>query len=130
MKFPYLVLKISVSATRTNHFQFPHEFPNVLKKEASCQYYLTLVLSLFGLYAMSNSFMIPWTVASARLLCPWDFPGKNTGVGCHFFLQKIFLNKGTNPSLQNWQVDSLLLRHQGSPHPGLGYGNSLYCNEF
>ena len=22
-----------------------------------------------------------------RLLCPWDFPGKNTGVGCHFFLQ-------------------------------------------
>ena len=23
----------------------------------------------------------------ARLLCPWDFPGKNTGVGCHFLLQ-------------------------------------------
>ena len=25
----------------------------------------------------------------ARLLCPWDFPGKNTGVGCHSFLQGI-----------------------------------------
>ena len=24
----------------------------------------------------------------ARLLCPWDFPGKNTGVGCHFLLQE------------------------------------------
>ena len=24
-----------------------------------------------------------WTVAHSRLLCPWDFPGKNTGVGCH-----------------------------------------------
>ena len=24
----------------------------------------------------------------ARFLCPWDFPGKNTGVGCHFLLQK------------------------------------------
>ena len=23
----------------------------------------------------------------ARLLCPWDFPGKNTEVGCHFLLQ-------------------------------------------
>ena len=23
----------------------------------------------------------------ARLLCPWDFPGKNAGVGCHFLLQ-------------------------------------------
>ena len=28
----------------------------------------------------------PWTVA-CRLLCPWDSPGKNTGVGCHFLLQ-------------------------------------------
>ena len=26
----------------------------------------------------------------ARLLCPWDFPGKNTGAGCHFLLQGIF----------------------------------------
>ena len=25
-------------------------------------------------------------------ICPWDFPGKNIGVGCHFFLQGIFLN--------------------------------------
>ena len=29
----------------------------------------------------------PWT--AARLLCPWDFPGKNTGVGYHFLLQGI-----------------------------------------
>ena len=27
-----------------------------------------------------------------RLLHPWDFPGKNTGVGCHFLLQKNFLS--------------------------------------
>ena len=27
----------------------------------------------------------------ARLLCPWNFPGKNTGVGCHFLFQGIFL---------------------------------------
>ena len=31
----------------------------------------------------------PWTVVH-RLLCPRDFPGKHTGVGCHFFLQGIF----------------------------------------
>ena len=24
-----------------------------------------------------------------RLLCPWDSPGKNTGVGCHFLLQSM-----------------------------------------
>ena len=32
-----------------------------------------------------------------RLLCPWDFPGKNTGVSCHFFLQGIFPTQRSNP---------------------------------
>jgi len=31
-----------------------------------------------------------------RLLCPWDFPGKDTGVGCHFLHQGIFLIQGSN----------------------------------
>ena len=52
------------------------------------------------------------------LLCPWKFPGKNTGVGCHFILQGIFPTKGLNSRLlwlQHWQVGSLPLSHQGSP---------------
>ena len=28
-----------------------------------------------------------WTMQPTRLCCPWDSPGKNTGVGCHFLLQ-------------------------------------------
>ena len=35
----------------------------------------------------------------ARLICPWDFPGKNTGVGCCFLLQGIFTTLGSNLSL-------------------------------
>ena len=35
----------------------------------------------------------------ARLLCPWDSPGKNTRVCCHFLLQAIFLTQGSNPGL-------------------------------
>ena len=62
---------------------------------------------------MFKSFATPWTVA-VRLLCPWDFPGKNTGVGCHFLLQGIFPTWGSNPSLLYWQADSLPLSHQGS----------------
>ena len=50
-----------------------------------------------------------------RLLCPWDSPGKDTGVGCHFLLQGIFLVQGSNPCLLHWQMDSLPLSHQGSP---------------
>ena len=33
---------------------------------------------------------------SIRLLCPWNFPGENTGVGCHFLLQGIFPTQGLN----------------------------------
>ena len=32
----------------------------------------------------------------ARLLCPWDSPGRNTGVGCHALLQGIFPTQGSN----------------------------------
>ena len=41
----------------------------------------------------------PHELYSTRLLCPWDFPGNNTGVGCHFLLQGIFPTQGSNPSL-------------------------------
>ena len=40
-------------------------------------------------------FVTPWTVAR-RLLCPWDSPGKNTGVGCNAVLQGIFPNQRSN----------------------------------
>ena len=54
----------------------------------------------------------PHGLYPARFLCPWDFPGKNTGVGCHFLLQRIFPTQGSNPCLLrllHWQVDSLPL---------------------
>ena len=43
--------------------------------------------------------MRPCGLQPARLLCPWDSPGKNTGVGCHFPLQGIFPTQGSNPGL-------------------------------
>ena len=55
---------------------------------------------------------------SHGLLCPWDFPGRNTGVGRHFLLQGIFPAQGSNLRLlhlQRWQRDSLPLHHLESP---------------
>ena len=65
---------------------------------------------------MSDSFLWPHGVEPARRLCPWNFPGKNTVVGCHFLLQGIFPTQGLNPCLPRWRGDSLLLSHWGSPH--------------
>ena len=47
---------------------------------------------------MSNS-LRPHGLQSARLLCPWDFPGKNIRLGYHFLLQGIFPTQGSNPCL-------------------------------
>ena len=51
------------------------------------------------------------------LLCPWNSPGKNTGVGCHFLLQGVFPMQGSNLRLLcllHRQVDSLPLLPLGS----------------
>ena len=39
----------------------------------------------------------PHGLQPTKLLCPLDFPGKDTGVDCHFFLQGIFPTQGSNP---------------------------------
>ena len=62
----------------------------------------------------SPTLLRPYGLYPTRLLCPWDFPGKNTGVGCHFLLQGIFLTQGSNLRLLHWQAASLPLSHQGS----------------
>ena len=58
--------------------------------------------SMICMCALSPShvqlFTIPWTVACQAPLS-MDFPGKNTGVGCHFLLQGVFPTQGSNPHL-------------------------------
>ena len=41
----------------------------------------------------------PCGLQPSRLLCPWDSPGKKTGVGCHALLQGIFPTQGLNMGL-------------------------------
>ena len=69
----------------------------------------TLQLRVFCIHQMTQpsqklshfsciSFVTSCTVTTG-FLCPWDFPGKNTGVGCHFLLQGIFLTQELKPGL-------------------------------
>ena len=66
-----------------------------------------------GCSVLSDS-VTPWTVAH-RLLCPWDSPGKTTGVGFHSLLKEIFLIQGLNPGILHWRQIVYRLSHQGSP---------------
>ena len=59
---------------------------------------------------MSDSLWL-YGLGPARLLCQWDFPGKNTRVGCHVFLQGIFPTQGCSPNshllcFPQWQAGS------------------------
>ena len=48
-------------------------------------------------YQVMSDSLLPHGLWPIRLLCPWNFPGKNTGVGCHFLFQEIFSTQGWNP---------------------------------
>ena len=49
----------------------------------------------------------PHGLQPAKLLCPWDFPGKNTGVDCHFLLQGVFSIQELSLGLPALKADSL-----------------------
>ena len=56
--------------------------------------------SLYALmHAQSLSCVQLFATPQRTILCPWDSPGKNTGVGCHSLLQWIFPTQGSNPSV-------------------------------
>ena len=68
---------------------------------------------------MSDS-LRPYGLQPPRLLRPWDFSGKSTGMGCHFLLQGTFLTQGLNPGLPHCRRMLYPLSHQGSPRKSLG----------
>ena len=63
---------------------------------------------------MSDS-LWPHGLQPARLLCLWNSLDKNTGVGCHSFLQGIFPTQGSNLGLLHCSQVLYHLSHQGSP---------------
>ena len=72
---------------------------------------------------MSNSLQ-PHGLQPARLLCLWNPPGKNTGVGYHSLLQGIFLTEGSNLGLLHCRQRSLSSEAPGKLQKE---GNSFRC---
>ena len=64
---------------------------------------------------MSNSLQLHG-LQPARLLCPWDFPDKNTGVGCHFLLRGLFPTQRLDLSLLHRRWIFYQLIHQRRLH--------------
>ena len=64
---------------------------------------------------LSDSFVTTMDCRPQGNFCLWDFPGKNTRVGCHFLFQGIFLTQGSSLGLLQYRHILYSLNHQGSP---------------
>ena len=87
---------------------------------------MDLLILLCSIVCVCSAVSDSWTVP--RLLCPWNFPGKNTGAGCHFILQGIFPIQRLNIWLLHflhWQADSLPLITWETSYPLSGYLSHL-----
>ena len=69
----------------------------------------------------------PHGLQPTRLFCPWDFPGKNTGVGCHSLLQGIIPTQRLNLGLQHCRQILYCLGHQGYPIYNICIFRSYIC---
>ena len=67
----------------------------------------------------------PHGLQPTSILCPWDFPGKSTGVDCHFFLQGIVPTQKSNLGLLHCRQILYQLSCEGSP-PFLNLYNIIY----
>ena len=96
-------------------------------QNTSCRYsstyfkvptYVLAICCYIGQVSASCSVMSdssrPHELQPTRLLCPWNSPGKKTGVGSHSLLQGIFLTQGMNQGLLHCRQILYHLNHQGS----------------
>ena len=90
--------------------------PNQLPRRRTT--HLPQACAVLGSVAVVSDSATPW-LQPARLLCPWDCPGKNTGVGCHFLLQGILPNQGLIPGILHCKRILYQLTYQGSPRSSL-----------
>ena len=74
-----------------------------------------LLISHYVCYLVVSDSLWPQGQLSTRLLCPWNSPGKNTGVGCHYLLEGIFLTQGSNPGLLHCRQILYHLSYLGGP---------------
>ena len=65
-------------------------------------------------HSVVSDFLWLYGLYPPRLLCPWNSPGKNTGMCCHSLLQGIFPIQGSSLSLPHCRQILYLLRHQES----------------
>ena len=108
-------LKAAMLSFRTTEVPAPQLIPPPTTSLLVCGFCLgSLTPVCISCSVVSNSLQ-PHGLWPARLLCPWNSPGKNTGLGCHFLLQRIFPTQELNLNLLHCTQILYPLSYEGSP---------------
>ena len=101
--------------------KYPHQWTKRIESfkddQSTVSIPMCALCCVFSCSVMSNSLRL-LGLSPARLLCPWEFSGKYTGMDFHFILQGIFQTQGSNLHplcLLHCRWILNLRRHQGSP---------------
>ena len=117
------------AATGTEQYHYPGKFPRAfpqavlvllpfqmycfnIKQQLAVSDGNTCESEVNMLVAQSCPTLQPCGLQPTRLLCPWNSPGKNIGVDCHFLLQGIFPTQGSNLGLPHWGQILYCLSHR------------------
>ena len=117
MKWPEEISPTSYCLTSYNHMKLKGSLWNSLYSKQAC-----CCSPCCGCLVAKScpTLLWPHVLWPTRLLCAWDFPGKNTGVVCHFLLQGIFPTQRLNPSPAALALTGRLFTTEGSPWPSGG----------
>ena len=94
------------------YFQILHPFSTSL-------WWWIMTMHACSVVQSCQTFLRALRLSPARLLSPWNSPGKNTGVDCHFLIQGISPTLGLNPCLLHllhWQVSFFKTKPPGKPN--------------
>ena len=108
---PYLVRKIEFKDENVSFLpvskinELRREILEKLTQKILSKYNLIHILSSINLVcgcvsrSVVSDFLQPHGLQPARVICPWNSSGMNTGVDCHSLLQRIFPTQGLNSDL-------------------------------
>ena len=105
--FCFFRAKEQKTLSRINHVSIPSRLCSFCCQSLVYGFYSWMMFVHVCAQSVVSNSLQPHGLQPARLLGPWNFPGKSTGAGYYFFLQGIFLTQELNVSLLHWQTDSI-----------------------
>ena len=105
--FCFFRAKEQKTLSRINHVSIPSRLCSFCCQSLVYGFYSWMMFVHVCAQSVVSNSLQPHGLQPARLLGPWNFPGKSTGAGYYFFLQGIYLTQELNVSLLHWQTDSI-----------------------